>query len=157
MKRGILIIGRNNNYNIFEKEIDEDTRHAKAIQEYCENHGIQTEVPKDNLDGYLWGKAVAKQGDLVLQIEEDYVILSIPPVITNYQMDNFEVYIKDYLKKYASAFSYYNRGNKDIEIVIEEKDKNITWKLIYEDIQEKNSYFNEIEGAEDVQNIRNKR
>ena len=153
MKRGTIIIGKNEEFGISKEEIDEYTRHAEVMQKYCKNKKLDTSIPKDNLNGYLWGKTLAKHGEFVFQIE-DYVILYIPTIVTNYQLEQFEVIVKDYLKRHACAFSYYERDNNDIEIAIEEDDRTVTWEQIFDDIQEKNTYFNKMEGEKDVQNIR---
>jgi len=153
VKRGTIIIGNNETNIVFSEEIDEYTRHAEIMKKYCKNNKIETSIPIDNLNGYLWGKALAKHGEFVFQIEE-YVILYIPPAVTNYQLEQFEMIVKDYLKRHACAFSYYDRGDSELEIAIEEDDRNITWEQIFEDINEKNIHFNENEGERDVQNVR---
>lgn len=153
MKRGTIIIGRDEKVHTQKKEINEYTRHAEVMRNYCKNNKIEMSISRDSLNGYLWGKALAKHGEFVFQID-DYVILYIPPLVTNHQLEEFEKIVKKYLNRHACAFSYYERDNNDLEIAIEEDDKNITWEQIIEEIQEKNTNFNKIEGEKDVQNVR---
>ena len=153
MKRGTIIIGSDEKTVTLKEEIDEYTRHAEVMRKYCKHNKIETPISNNNLNGYLWGKSLAKHGELVFQVE-DYVILYIPPVVTNHQLEEFETIVKEYLNRHACAFSYYERDNNDLEIAIEEDDKNLTWEQIIDDIQEKNTNFNKIEGEKDVQNIR---
>lgn len=157
MKRGTIIIGRDEETNAYIKEMNERERHALIMQEYCEVHGIET----FRLDGTILGITLAKHGELVFQIDDLDIIIYIPALVTNYQLETFKECVKNYLDDYAKRYtwgcSYYFENNKDEVIAIGGKlDENINWKLIYENIKEKNKIFNEIKGEKDVQNVRRK-
>ena len=155
MKRGVLIIGRDEEIGTYIREMNDYEKHAIIIQEYCDIYGIQ------NVDGFILGIALAKHGELVFQIDDFDIIIYIPILVTNYQLANFDnnvkSYLSNYIKRYVCGSSYYIKNNEDTIIHIGGKhDQKTNWKLIYENIKEKNRIFNEIKGEKDVQNVRRK-
>ena len=104
MKRGVLIIGRDEEIGTYIREMNDYEKHAIIIQEYCDIYGIQ------NVDGFILGIALAKHGELVFQIDDFDIIIYIPILVTNYQLANFDNNVKSYLSNYIKRYGNFTHN-----------------------------------------------
>ena len=124
-----LIVVPNDGTDIWIKKLDKNARHGKAIFEYALTHNINLtkEIVGDideTYNGYLWGTALAKLGQVSLLVDE-YLVIHVPEELSDNQYQffyNHYKFIERYNDNVASCFIKTENGEQRVYTLMKEED-----------------------------------